>query len=170
MHRSARTSFTIFSTALCAWGCSLTPTAATPDPPPDFSIAVTVLAPPSNDAPGVPISARPMRLLLEPDGSLRAGVGPGADLDTYPERVRTLTADQVSEAYKLALDEGLLDPANPDRREGNPRESTDRRGGITHVVEIRAHTDRWYVLLDGGDDRASTPMVERLAEWSYLRE
>lgn len=169
MRRSTRVSFTIFSTALCAWGCSVAPTAATQDPPPDFSIAVTVLAPPSNDTPGVPISARPLRLLIEPDGSLRAGVGPGADLDTYPERVRTLTADQINEAYAIARDAGLLDPANPDRREGNPSESAERLGGITHVVEVRAHTDRWYVLLDGGPDRASTPMIERLAEWSYLK-
>src|SRR5262249_34981811 len=72
--------------------------------PADFALSVTVSGPPPVAA--TPRSARPARYIVQPDGVLRAVVGPVTDM-TFPPLTRLLTHDQTQRLWWDLRDSGL---------------------------------------------------------------
>lgn len=144
------------------------------DPPDDFALAVTIFAP-EVDADAIsalPRSVRPARYVVEPDGVLRAAIGPGADADVFPAQTRRLTDRQRAQLWRLVRDQGLLATNHPARiaTDRTYLSSPDRRAVL---VEIAGAEQRRYLELYA-DDRASDPAVavaltDRLAELAWLR-
>ncbi len=144
------------------------------DPPDDFALAVTIFAP-EVDAEAIsalPRSVRPARYVVEPDGVLRAAIGPGADPDVFPAQTRRLTDRQRAQLWRLVRDQGLLATNHPGRiaTDRTYLSSPDRRAVL---VEIAGADQRRYLELHA-DDRASDPAVavaltDRLAELAWLR-
>jgi hypothetical protein len=156
--------------------------------PEDFTLAVTVLGPGRGPspvvkggdgkgdeevaAPQLPRSLRPGRYIVEADGALRAALGPGAEATTFPAQTRQLSPRQVDLLWRLVRDSGLLDATNPGRIEG-PDEalrSPDRTTALFYVayagqrVTVRTLLDR-----SGEDALAAERVVDRLAEWAWVR-
>lgn len=61
----------------------------------------------------LPRALRQGRYILEPGGTLRAAVGPGADDRTYPSRAADLGPIEIERIWRLVRDSGLLDGASP---------------------------------------------------------
>lgn len=144
------------------------------DPPDDFALAVTVFAPEVTPEAisALPRSVRPARYVIEPDGVLRAAVGPGADSDVFPARTRRLSDRQRAQLWRLVRDQGLLARDHP------ARISTDRtylpvpdRRAV--LIEMAAADQRRFLELHA-DDRAADPSIvlaltDRLAELAWMR-
>ena len=109
--------------ATCLWlllaGCSSAPVvrrepepAVLPDQAPDdFALAITILGP-ATDPAEIDATARPLRparYIVEPDGVLRAAIGPGATPRVYPGQTRQLDAGQMQRLWRLTAGTGLLD-------------------------------------------------------------
>ncbi|MBL8762030.1 MAG: hypothetical protein JNL50_12085, partial [Phycisphaerae bacterium] len=68
--------------------------------PGDFALSVTVATPdPARDPATLARWQRPARYIVEPGGTLRASVRPGARVDAYPPAVRTLSRAQVESLW-----------------------------------------------------------------------
>src|SRR5262245_9284621 len=143
------------------------------DRPDDFVLAATVYSPQTMREARIPRSLRPARYIVEPDGSLRAAVGPGADATTYPGRTRQLTPAQFDTLWRSVRTSGLLDPDNP-ARENDPEvltRSSDRTTALIYVgFNDRRITLR--VLLDRAGPGAveTEKLIDRLAEWAWIKD
>lgn len=153
-------------------GCEMTPArgVGTPDKPPaDFALSVTVFAPSMRVA-GEPEPKRdpattPARYILEPDGTLRAAVGPGATPETFPPIVRRVSDGQRQRLWWLTLDTAAHDPG-PDAKVASPEtyrpEGTDPEALIT-VSWLGGWSAAAKPLGDGSTGRALTAELARLA-------
>ena len=112
------------------------------EPPPDFTLAVTVLRPVplgalinarTQDA-SRPTVQRPARYIVEADAVLRVAVGYGATEKTFPPETRQLTASQFAGLWRQLKNSPLVDPDHPCRTGKPPpleefARETEGRGG-----------------------------------------
>lgn len=129
------------------------PLAERAEPPGDFALAVTVVAPPAlARQPDAPPGLRPARYVVQPDWVLRAGLSPAdATPDAYPGRVRQLSREQVVALWVGLRDAGLLDPAHPARAATleEPLPAVDRRSRFGYAVYWSAGGSRSRLLFEG---------------------
>lgn len=85
--------------------------------PPDFSLAITVIAPARGavQPATLPRGLRPARYILEPDGTLRVALGAGATRATYPFPTRIISDAGRAEIWSRSKTLGLLDVDSPFR-------------------------------------------------------
>lgn len=164
-------------------GCSSRP-AIRPEPEPvvlpdrapdDFTLSVTVLGP-ANQADEVddtPRPQRPARYLVEPDGVLRAAVGPGATPRVYPRQTRQLDAAQVERLWRLVANTGLLDGASLTRID-NTETFFPNRSRPTALVYVRqgGEDSHFAVRLPVGDAESGEVlrMIDELAALAWVPE
>lgn len=154
--------------------CSSTPSTPSSAPPPDFTLAITVLTRESAKADSDPrTTARPLRpgrYILEPDGQLRVAIGRGATPATYPPAMRRLTAEQRREAWELADRAGLASiPAAESIDAERPPPIVSRP---TALVYVRARGERrgTEVALDSPDAEPARALIDRLAELAWVEK
>jgi hypothetical protein len=164
-------------------GCSSTP-AVRPEPEPavladrapaDFALGITVLSPASDPAQidATPRPQRPARYIVEPDGVLRAAIGPGATPRVYPGRTRRLDTEQVQRLWRLASNTGLLDGDTLTRID-NTETFFPSRERTTALVHIRQGGEgrHFAVRLPVGDAEspAVLQLIDQLAELAWVPE
>lgn len=155
-------------------GCAATRSvdvAALEDSPADFVLSVTVLSPPSVEM--RPLSLRNARYILEPDGALRAALGPGVTPSVYPPRARQLPPHEVERTWRLVRDSGLLDEPSPyaisslDGQLGSPT----RVIAVVQIVGGETRRFRRVPLEDTHPTARGTRLViERLARLAGIAE
>jgi len=154
-------------------GCSSTP-AARPEPEPvvlpdlapaDFALGITVLSPAADPVriDATPRPQRPARYIIEPDGVLRAAIGPGATPRVYPGRTRQLDTAQMQRLWRLASNTGLLDGDTLTRID-NTETFFPSRERTTALIHIRheGQSRHFAVRLPVGD--AESPAVLQLID------
>jgi len=148
-------------------GCGGPPRAGQAQPS-AFDLSITVI----HDDPAEPDPLhRPARYVLETDGWLRAGTGPGATRETLPPRVRRLSHDQRQELWDLTRASGLLDTDCPVRIASGDGPIPDR---ARPLLLITARTDRGRfagaVALESVLGEPYEPMLARLREWAWIAD
>lgn len=135
-------------------------------PPSVFGLSLTVLQ--DDPAQTNPLH-QPARYVLETDGWLRAGTGPGATRDTLPPRVRRLTQGQRQMLWDDTRKSGLLDPDSPVRIASGDGPIPDR---ARPLLLITARTDRGRsagaVALGSALGDPYEPMLAKLSEWAWI--
>jgi len=143
-------------------------------PPADFSVAVTVYGPEQDPTPihDRPRPLRPSRYIVEPDGVLRASLGHGSAVDTFPPRTRQLTTRQMDQLWRAVRETGLVSPDDPHRIEHagleipNPHRTTAvvyiAYGGFTRFAIITIDTETDSAV-------ATRLLIDRLAALAWVR-
>lgn len=164
-------------------GCSSTPRPI-PEPEPivlpdaapeDFALSVTVIAPASNDDPvdEMPRPQRPARYIIEPDGVLRAAIGPGATPRVFPRRTRLLDAAQVRRLWRLVGETGLYEATTLTGID-NTETFFPQRSRPTALVYIRQQGvgSHFAVRLPVGDTESAAvgQLIDELAELAWVPE
>ena len=139
--------------------------------PYDFTLAMTVYAPAGARAAQLPRSLRAGRYVVEPDGSLRAGLGERAS--AYPPLARQLTPEQMDQLWRLIRDSALLDSDNPARVEdpGAIAVSPGRAMATVYLGGAGVGPRRTLrVLLDRSSPTAvsTEQLADRLAELAWV--
>ncbi|TVQ62292.1 MAG: hypothetical protein EA379_05540 [Phycisphaerales bacterium] len=155
-------------TALAALGACAAPDRRAPldaaSPAPDFALSITV----RDDAHGL----TPARYVLDPDGSLRAAIGPGAGSDLLPNFTRRLGEDERAGVWRLALAAGVPSgaPGSPGSRAaapGSERAALDRGAGV--VIWVRAQGASAVYTPSMTTDANARLLVERFEELAWVR-
>jgi len=149
-------------------GCGSVPRAGvTRDTPPAaFGLSVTVIR---GDAATPNPLHRPARYVLEADGWLRAGTGPGATRETLPPRVRRLTHTQRQRLWDLTRDSGLLDPDCPVRiASGDGPIPTRAHPLLLVTAETGRGRFSCAVALESVLGEPYEPMLEALSGWAWV--
>ncbi len=143
-------------------------------PPADFSVAVTVYGPVDDATPihDRPRPLRPSRYIVEPDGVLRASIGPGSAITTFPPRTRQLTTRQMDQLWRAVRETGLASPDDPHRiahagvEIPNPRRTT-----AAIYIAFGGHTRFSIITLDTQTDTAIATrlLIDRLAALAWVR-
>lgn len=149
-----------------AGGCASAPTRRPGMPPSDAMLSVTV-------TPQRPRFQRPerefapARYIVEADGVLRAAVGEGVTVQTYPGRARDLTDEEWAALWGALLATGVLDPDDPRAVEGEMSLNPDplRRA----VVWARAGGRSAGMVVDPARDEATAALVTLLEELAWIR-
>jgi len=162
-------------------GCSSTPRPL-PEPEPvvlpdttpeDFALSITVVGPSSaeTDIDSLPRAERPARYLVEPDGVLRAAIGPGATPRVYPRQTRQLDQAQVQRLWRLVGETGLLEPTTLTRID-NTEIFFPQRSRPTALVYIRQQGtgSHFAVRLPVGDAESAmvAQLVDQLADLAWV--
>lgn len=168
---------------LCLPGCSSTPRPL-PEPEPvvlpdtapeDFALSITVVGPSSaeTDIDDRPRAERPARYLVEPDGLLRAAIGPGATPRVYPRQTRQLTEAQIQRLWRLVGETGLLEPTTLTSID-NTEIFFPQRSRPTALVYIRQQGtgSHFAVRLPVGDAESAmvAQLVDQLADMAWVPE
>jgi len=147
-------------------GCASTAQRRLGMPPSDAMLSVTVM-------PQRPRFQRPerefapARYVVEADGVLRAAVGEGVTVQTYPGRTRDLTDDEWATLWDAVLTTGVLDPDDPRAIEGEMSLTPDplRRA----VVWARGGGRSAGMVVDPARDEATAALVTLLEELAWIR-
>jgi hypothetical protein len=154
-------------------GCSSAPPQKEEEPEPvvlpehapeDFTLSVTVMGPATRE--GIDERARaerPARYIVEPDGALRAAIGPGATPRVYPGQTRRLTGEEMQRVWRLVVNTGLLEPGTLTRIESTET-FFPRRERTTALIYVRERGDETHyaVRLPVGD--VESPGVVQLID------
>lgn len=157
-----------FSAAAFLASCAAPLPPASDGAPPDFSVSVTVLAPDS--AASGPRSLRPARYILEPDAVLRAAVGPGTSVTTFPPPMRQLTPAQVDELWRLVMEAGYLQ-SDPLLASGDGETRQPKAAVPTAVLYIAGQGERRTIeqQLESASAVHTRILVDHLAELAWVR-
>ncbi|MBK7403703.1 MAG: hypothetical protein IPJ41_03475 [Phycisphaerales bacterium] len=164
-------------------GCSSTPIVRPkPEAPPlpehapdDFTLSITVMGPAATleEATAAPRPQRPARYIIEPDGILRAAVGPGATPRVFPGQTRQLDDAQIERLWRLTTNTGLLEPDTLARVENTETffPSRDRPTALLYIKED-GHTASYAVRLPIGDAEspAVTQLIDEIAAMAWIPE
>lgn len=143
------------------------------EPPGDFTLSVTLHAPPEAELdPALPRWRRPARYIIEPDLVLRAAEGAGASEAAFPPPTRTLQPMHVRDLWRSLRDGGLLQPDHPSAIAA--AEAFSPPAAATVAVIYVKHDGRRSIRaieLDGTDSDAlaAAAVIDRLAELSWVR-
>jgi hypothetical protein len=141
--------------------------------PADFVLAATVYSPDSMSEAKLPRSLRGARYVVEADGALRAATGEDLKNKTFPGQVRQLSPREFDTLWRVVRESGLLDPESAWRVE-NPEQITRAPDRTTVLIYIACDGRRTTLrlLLDRAnpDSVAAERLVDRLAQWAWVRE
>jgi hypothetical protein len=184
--RNDRLTLTTVAAALVALGAGFGTgcRSASPAPPPvakaipedrpkDFIFAATIYSPKSMRDASLPRSLKPARYIIEADGVLRAAVGPGSTVETYPGQTRQLTPRQFDSLWRLVRDSGMLDPGNASRVD-DPETIQREPGRTTALVYIGYGESRTTlrIVLDRTGEGAvnAEKVIDKLAELAWVTD
>jgi len=137
-------------------------------PPPDFTLAVTVFAPPSTHArPDIAPNRRPARYLVEADGLLRVALGPGTGDTTYPPAVRPLTTEQLASLYNDLRTTGWLTTESP-ARVSSSQTYRPNPGSTAYLVTFTADGRRRTIVAKP-NETAPRALVDRLTKLAWIQ-
>jgi hypothetical protein len=148
-------------------GCASTkPSSGAGAPPSDAMLSVTVM-------PQRPRFQRPerefapARYIVEADGVLRAAVGDGVTVQTYPGRTRDLTTEEWATLWQALLATGVLNLDDPRAIEGEMSLNPDplRRA----VVWANGNGRSAGMVVDPSRDEATAALVTLLEEMAWIR-
>lgn len=156
---------------LCAIAASLSGCAGSVQqrvgmPPSDAMLSVTVM-------PQRPRFQRPerefapARYVVEADGMLRAAVGEGVTVETYPGRTRDLSPDEWANLWKVALETGVLDPDDPRTVSGEMSLTPDPLRRAT--IWLRGGGRSAGMVVDPSRDEPTARLVTLLEELAWIR-
>lgn len=143
--------------------------------PDDFALAITIIGPATNETPidERPRPQRPARYVLEPDGVLRAAIGPGATPRVYPRQTRQLDAAQMQRLWRLVEQTGLYATTTLTRID-NTETFFPQRSRPTALVYVRQQGEgaHFAVRLPVGDaeSAATLQLVDELAALAWVPE
>jgi len=162
-------------------GCAGTPPAPVPsadqplERPSDLALGVTVF---SSSIPGAAAGSverwrRPARYIVEPDGMLRAALGPGARTDTYPPATRRLDPAQMDLLWRLLVETGLTDPEHPDLID-SATAYTPSGTGPEALIAMSASGGYQAVSIELAtttrEAASARRLVDQLAEMAWIRK
>jgi hypothetical protein len=149
----------------CAGSPAPDPSALEPSRPADFALGLTVFGPVSDTArPG----QRPARYLLEPDGWLRAAIGPGANQTVHPTLARWLDAPTRDALWAMARGASLGgDGVTPIE---SPERFDPPAGRRVYLIELTAGGHRYSAAVSEGDPGAGpiAAIADRLAGLAWV--
>lgn len=154
------------ASVLFAGGCASNASRRLGAPPSDAILSVTVMP----QRPRFQRTERefaPARYVVEADGVLRAAVGEGVTVQTYPGRTRDLTPDEWATLWDTLLATGVLDPEDPRAIEGEMSLSPDplRRA----VIWARGGGRSAGMVIDPSRDESTAALVTLLEELAWIR-
>jgi hypothetical protein len=156
--------------------------------PEDFWLSVTVTGPvresmSAYDA--LPRALRPARYVVEADRVLRAAVGPGASVESFPAETRRLTSDEVTQLYRLAGETGLLDADHPNlvgsvpvpkviEKPSSNAEMPEQDPRTMYIITLHAGGKRRTLLMEASprgtqDSRQAARVVDWLANKAWMK-
>lgn len=147
-------------------GCASSASRRLGAPPSDAILSVTVMP----QRPRFQRTERefaPARYVVEADGVLRAAVGEGVTVQTYPGRTRDLTPDEWATLWDTLLATGVLDPDDPRAIEGEMSLTPDplRRA----VIWARGGGRSAGMVIDPSRDDPTAALVTLLEELAWIR-
>ncbi len=147
-------------------GCATTSPGGGGVPPSDAMLSVTVMP----QRPRFQRQERefaPARYIVEADGVLRAAVGEGVTVQTYPGRTRDLTTEEWTTLWETLLATGVLNEDDPRAIEGEMSLTPDplRRA----VVWANGDGRSAGMVIDPSRDEATAALVTMLEELAWIR-
>ncbi|RMH26729.1 MAG: hypothetical protein D6692_08705 [Planctomycetota bacterium] len=136
-----------------------------PSRPSDFTLGLTVFGPVTETArPG----QHPARYLLEPDGWLRAAVGPGANQTVHPTLTRWLDAPARDALWAMARGAGL--GGDGVTQIDSPERFDPPAGRRVYLIELTAGGRRYSAAVSEGDPAAGplAAIADRLAGLAWV--
>lgn len=145
-----------------------TPESTADFPPPDFTLEVTLIAPPMRqDGSRPPRLRRSTRFVIETDWVLRSYSGRApVGHDTFPRETRQLTEHEIAAIWGDLRDAGLLDPAHPSIVGSAPAPADVSPSEPVLVISIVADGDRRTLAL--APDGPGEALFSRLADLAWL--
>lgn len=138
---------------LSSWGCTSSPrTDPANGPPADFVLDATILVGREVQKRAEHISIdrwpahlRQWRLIVLPDGSLRADSGASIDVGTRPGVTRRLYREQVETLWSALGDLGLADPTShrPGMLSGNPAMERVKPDEVLQILSVSGDGRSW---------------------------
>ncbi len=141
--------------------------------PEDFTLSITVVVPGIDEAALASLSRaeKPARYIVEPDGILRAAVGPGATPRVFPGQTRRLSDAQLNRLWRLVRETGLLESGSITRI-SNTETFFPPPGRATALISITAdgRVRAFAVRLPVGDppSAATTQLIDEVAELAWI--
>lgn len=147
-------------------------------PPDDFWLSVTVLRAPADTASRAaaylrtPVATRPARYIVEADRILRAAVGSGATMETFPDETRQLTEAEFDGLWTTLRGSSLVREDHA-AMVGMAPSAASIGGKTMYVVAFSAGGDRRVLLIEAepapGDGAADAgKLVEQLAALAWM--
>ena len=168
------------SATLVLPGCASAPAsndqAALATPPTDFTLAFSVLTPPSRrNIWTLPREQRPSRFVIETDWVLRGFSGTRLADESFPRETRQLNHEQISAIWSDLAAADLLNPAHP-AIVGSPPvlpipsvpPAPTANFEALWVVTITADGDRRMLILRPDERAAAEPLLNRLSDLAWL--
>lgn len=146
--------------------------------PSDFALSVTVATPdPSRDPSTLARWQRPARYIVEPGGTFRAAVRPGARVDAYPPPIRTLSRAQIESLWaSVRADSWMNEPRAGSKAVSAPEVETlppevQRRSAL---VWISAQGMRRGVVVPlaagSAESDAAARLIDQLADFAWVKK
>lgn len=146
--------------------------------PEDFALSVTVATPdPNRDPSTMARWQRPARYIVEPGGSFRASVRPGARVDAYPPPIRTLSRAQVETLWaSVRADSWMSEPPAGSKAVASPEVETmppeiQRRSALVWISAAGMRRGVVVPLAAGSPESdAAARLIDQLAELAWVRK
>lgn len=146
--------------------------------PEDFALSVTVATPdPNRDPSTLARWQRPARYIVEPGGSFRASVRPGARVDAYPPPIRTLSRAQIETLWaSVRADSWMSEPPAGSKAVASPEVETmppeiQRRSALVWISAAGMRRGVVVPLAAGSPESdAAARLIDQLAELAWVRK
>lgn len=175
---------------LNSWGCTSSPRMdPVVGPPADFVLDATILVgrdvqkrAANSSMTRWPAHLRPWRLMVLPDGSLRADTGASIDVRTRPGVTRRLYKEQVETLWSALGDLGLADPKSErtGMKSGNPALERVQPDEVLQILSVSGDGQSWTFTCrftpdaDGsgvqGEDPQLRAMLRRLLALAWATD
>lgn len=146
--------------------------------PADFALSVTVATPdPSRDPSTLARWQRPARYIVEPGGTFRAAVRPGARVDAYPPPIRTLSRAQIESLWaSVRADSWMNEPREGSKAVSSPEVETlppevQRRSALVWISAGGMRRGVVVPLAAGSSESdAAARLIDQLADLAWVRK
>lgn len=146
--------------------------------PEDFALSVTVATPdPNRDPSTLARWQRPARYIVEPGGSFRASVRPGARVDAFPPPIRTLSRAQIETLWaSVRADSWMSEPPAGSKAVASPEVETmppeiQRRSALVWISAAGMRRGVVVPLAAGSPESdAAARLIDQLAELAWVRK
>ncbi|MCC6970670.1 MAG: hypothetical protein IT434_10660 [Phycisphaerales bacterium] len=146
--------------------------------PEDFALSITVATPdPLRDPSTLARWQRPARYIVEPGGTFRASVRPGARVDAYPPPIRTLSRAQIETLWaSVRADSWMSEARAGSKAVASPEVETmppelQRRSALVWISAAGMRRGVVVPLAGGNaESDAAARLIDQLAELAWVRK
>jgi len=146
--------------------------------PADFALSVTVASPdPTRDPSTLARWQRPARYIVEPGGTFRAAVRPGARVDAYPPPIRTLSRAQIESLWASVRADGWMnEPREGSKAISSPQVETlppevQRRSALVWISADGMRRGVVVPLAAGRTESdAAARLIDQLADLAWVKK